>query len=257
MSTTASEPLVLPLPPLDKHCSYNPCPTFGESDGEAKHRCSLCKGVSYCGQRCQKLDWKENHRWNCSPLAIDNDKAFLEPDPEELEELTRVIMHWKEAYDKLPDAEKQKQNKGWKASSMPESKGLLDLQIASGASYSRLPKNHTKYPFRLPIILITRRFLSSMFHPPLPPALERIPDMLCRMGREIVAPNYYPRMHGPKIIRKPADLSSGEYGTILDWMPVALLEHGIKGEVKEWGDRWIALATAEKLLWTDDGVATL
>ncbi|KAG2015249.1 hypothetical protein CC2G_008536 [Coprinopsis cinerea AmutBmut pab1-1] len=136
MSTTASEPLVLPLPPLDKHCSYNPCPTFGESDGEAKHRCSLCKGVSYCGQRCQKLDWKENHRWNCSPLAIDNDKAFLEPDPEELEELTRVIMHWKEAYDKLPDAEKQKQNKGWKASSMPESKGLL------GASGRRDPHSY-------------------------------------------------------------------------------------------------------------------
>ncbi|EAU91849.1 hypothetical protein CC1G_04616 [Coprinopsis cinerea okayama7 len=253
MSTTSSsEPLVLPLPAQDTGCGYPLCPNEEEDEPvEAQFRCSVCKNESYCGLRCQKLDWK-NHKWICSPLAIDSNTAFLKHDPEELEELTQVIRRWKEAFVKIPDSEKKK--KGWKASSMPESQELLNFNIASGASYTRLPKDHTKRPFRLPITLIIRRFLSSMLLPPIPSALETVPDSICKLGEGARLPHGWGKMYGPKVVHKPADLSPGEYETVVDLIPIMFVEQDMEGELKEWGDRWLALSLARKMLWNDDGV---
>lgn len=32
--------------------------------------CSRCKGVNYCGQIHQRIDWKSSHKKNCSPTSI-------------------------------------------------------------------------------------------------------------------------------------------------------------------------------------------
>ncbi|EFI28084.1 hypothetical protein CC1G_14111 [Coprinopsis cinerea okayama7 len=60
-------------------------------------------------------------------------------------------------------------------------------------------------------------------------------------------------MYGPKVVHKPADLSPGEYETVVDLIPM-FVEQDMEGELKEWGDRWLALSLARKMLWNDDGV---
>ena len=35
--------------------------------GNKSHWCSICKGVSYCSQHCQRQHWKESHRNECWP----------------------------------------------------------------------------------------------------------------------------------------------------------------------------------------------
>ena len=44
---------------LPHYCSLESCGKLS-----AKQRCTRCKNVWYCDEKCQKLDWKQ-HKINC------------------------------------------------------------------------------------------------------------------------------------------------------------------------------------------------
>jgi len=47
------------------------CASCGRASGESGkplQRCGKCKQIHYCSQECQKLDWKEDHKFMCNFL---------------------------------------------------------------------------------------------------------------------------------------------------------------------------------------------
>eukprot|EP01083_Nonionella_stella_P198291 728158_1 len=47
---------------------YPPCDVCGK-EFEGKLRCSMCHCAFYCGQECQKADWKKKHKKECAKMA--------------------------------------------------------------------------------------------------------------------------------------------------------------------------------------------
>jgi hypothetical protein len=67
---------------------------------------------------------------------------------------------------------------------------------------------------------------------------------------ELQYPSHMAAIYGPKVVARPADLSSGEYETIAQLLPMVLMEvymakSGGGGEM----DRWMNLSTVYRTLW--------
>ncbi|EAU91866.1 hypothetical protein CC1G_04633 [Coprinopsis cinerea okayama7 len=249
MSSSATTPdtTVLPAPKPSGYCEFDDCPDV-EEGAVAKSRCSVCKDYSYCSQKCQKLHWKQHHKWGCSSLVVEKDKAFLEPDPEELKKLEDVVVRWHAAFEKLP--RETPSSRAWKASSLPESQELLQLEIPSGSSYTRLPQDHTTYPFRLPLTLIARRFTSEMLSSLSPEARTVLGGYITTCGHNPPKP-HFTKIYGPKVVGKPADLAPGEYNFWMTLAPYMTIQDFGVCEFGEWEVRMRALATARVFLWDD------
>ncbi|KAH6904491.1 hypothetical protein BKA70DRAFT_1296951 [Coprinopsis sp. MPI-PUGE-AT-0042] len=237
----------LPTPPSQGFCEYADCPDM-DSDPEANSRCSVCKYQEYCSQRCQKLDWKRLHKYGCSSLTVDPQRAFLAPDAEELEKMIQWALRWFSAFEKL--SKEVTGNRRWKASSMPESKELLDMRIESASTYTRLPKDHMSRPFRLPLVLISRRFSSEMFEPLTEEARKVLGDYLTTCGHNPPG-GKFTKVYGPKLMRKPADLAPDEYNFWITFAPIVTGQDYGVCQFKEWQLRCRALATARVFLWED------
>lgn len=241
----------LPHPPSGSDgCEFVNCPDWGE-DPEAKSRCSVCKYQAYCSQRCQKGDWKHLHKYGCSSLIVDPDKAFLAPDANELENMVQWALRWLTAFEKLPHSVPA--NRSWKASTMPESKELLDMMISSGATYTRLPKDYDKRPFRLPLVLIARRFSSEMFQPLSEDARKVLGDYITTCGQNTLGK--FTKVYGPKLMSKPADLAPDEYNFWMTLAPIVTAQDYGVCAFEEWPIRCRALATARAFLWEDGAPA--
>jgi len=87
--STISPPLVVLRSQLDRDNPYYPtqapednsrwradivvgrdCPVCAVCGGRGDKMCSRCKGVSYCGEKHQKLDWKTGHKEQCKEGAV-------------------------------------------------------------------------------------------------------------------------------------------------------------------------------------------
>ncbi|KAE9399764.1 hypothetical protein BT96DRAFT_820148 [Gymnopus androsaceus JB14] len=235
----------IPVPPSLHECEYIDCPLWDEG-GEADEirRCAVCKYQHYCSQSCQKQDWKK-HKFACSSLTIDQEKAFLIPDEDELRVLTDMMVRWEDAY-------RFSKKASWNVSVMPESQELLGLNIPSGSSYHLLPADQASRPFRLPLILICRRFLSEMLRPLTDEARKILEDYVTICGQN--PPSPYSKVYGPKIMWKPADVSTEEYNFWMTIAPIVASQDYKVCQFPEWTERWRALATCRVFLWDDDNV---
>ncbi|XP_057838204.1 F-box protein At5g50450 [Cryptomeria japonica] len=58
-------------------CCYSKCGR-PETRRHEFRRCSACGSVNYCSRACQALDWKTNHRYNCTPVDNWDERQGLE-----------------------------------------------------------------------------------------------------------------------------------------------------------------------------------
>jgi len=51
-------------------CSNEPCSATARQKGLQKlQACGQCKAIWYCSTKCQKEDWKKNHKKVCKPVV--------------------------------------------------------------------------------------------------------------------------------------------------------------------------------------------
>lgn len=50
--------------------------TFSPDGAKYVYRCGGCRRLLYCDERCQKLDWRERHRYECQQATTDPDFIF-------------------------------------------------------------------------------------------------------------------------------------------------------------------------------------
>ncbi|KAF9068894.1 hypothetical protein BDP27DRAFT_764420 [Rhodocollybia butyracea] len=203
MSVTVEQ--LIPLPE-----AYTECEACGEEDEDVTLlRCSRCKNKFYCSERCQRSDWK-THRFDCSELPVAGDAlAILSCDSELQTEVARVIQslkQWRDASDRNAKANKEA------LKGLQESQDILEWekQLPTAFQYSHSPALHQKHVFRKPLMLIARLLFSYSIA--VLPADEK--TALTKYIASTDFPSSFPQLYAPKVVARPAKLSSGEYETL-------------------------------------------
>jgi len=199
-------------------CEFAMCPlqdyiSDSESDVEKKSlmRCSTCKNRFYCSAQCQKGDWKE-HKWNCSVLPVGGLPAatVVEIDDEFRTEVKRVV----EILTEVADASKDKQKKR----SAPMLAPLLKInsELPDRLRYKRAVQDSDEFKYRLPILTACRLLLVDYISALDEAHRQEFEGFFAKLS----VPTSYCELYGPKIVGRPADLSSGEYSIISQLMPM-------------------------------------
>ncbi|EJD50561.1 hypothetical protein AURDEDRAFT_182461 [Auricularia subglabra TFB-10046 SS5] len=218
-----------------------------EDDSDKLLRCGTCKNHFYCSAKCQKKDWNA-HKHNCSSLPL-GELAYLDPlDDEQAtklnEEVHRValLLHeWEKAFDEQGRAARA-EGKPFRASELPQTKLLLDLNLApeySSAAYKRLPPEHQTHPYRTPIVLLTRLFLIHLMTPSPSNTIAAVEQLRRTLATWQLPYGPGAQVWAPKFATRPGDLSPGEYAQLsimaqtlnfLEWFKPAVKGDGNDGE---------------------------
>lgn len=102
-----------------------------------------------------------------------------------------------------------------------------------------------KHVYRTPLMLISRLFLMHL--------VATLPahnlKALANKAGDIQMPSHVPRVFGPKLVARPADLSPGEYDTLMRvCVPLLFLDDSIGLDEAE-KEKWLRLCLARKELW--------
>ncbi|KAK0501527.1 hypothetical protein EDD18DRAFT_1143108 [Armillaria luteobubalina] len=224
---------------------------WGDEYGEGEvilRRCAQCKNQFYCSEGCQRKDWK-THKYNCSPLYDDTTPATIPRDQEsedEIQHMGKILADWMKAFEAQGEAVETRQ---WKGSTLPEAAAFLEVAPSPHfPPYKReIPKPRTK-KYRLPLVLMARLFLNDLVGKLSPEAKETLAGYISVINM----PSGHAKLYGPKIMGRPADLSSGEYVSFVASAPIITMqEYGTCSFSKECQERWRNLATAKLFLWDD------
>jgi hypothetical protein len=223
--------------------------------------------MSYDSQSetCQLKDWNR-HKYNCSVLPPEGlTRATITCDEEmqfEVDRITSLLKRWKS---ELPE----EKSKGLKpnfnlAARLPEAKAILgafiyeshhsnatddvplDLKIPERFHYSRLPPDHKKFPYRVPLMLITRLFLLHLIATLSDEMLVQFRDYLGRCTNTM--PSSMAQVFPPKVFSRPADLSPGEYDTLARLFGTMITANGDPFNCDR-EKKWFTLATANVYLY--------
>ncbi|KAH8099891.1 hypothetical protein BXZ70DRAFT_225220 [Cristinia sonorae] len=216
------------LPPAHDECES--CHRM-EDEGITLRRCSTCKTKFYCSERCQLKDWK-SRKFDCSLLPIGtleyrtalSDDAQAQLDAE-VQRVSELLYAWEQACEEYTEGS---QNSAVALSkvSLPEDQLIKDINqnLAapySSATYTRVPKDHKTYPFRLSLALITRLFLIHITTPSASISEESI-QYLETLLSGVQGPD---PMWAPKYLCLPGALSPGEYDLLAQMLPVYARVH--------------------------------
>lgn len=121
----------------------------------------------------------------------------------------------------------------------------LELTLPSSFAYAPLPPSHGQYPFRVPLVLIGRLFLMDLVASVSSTGLEELAKSLDM----VELPSHIPRVFGPKVISRPADLSPGEYENLGFATMIQMSMNPALGLGQVEIERWISLRLAHMKLW--------
>ncbi|RDB23906.1 hypothetical protein Hypma_009006 [Hypsizygus marmoreus] len=205
-------------------------------------RCSVCKNQFYCSTACQNKDWSK-HKHNCSVLPAEGlIPAKIEHKDElhaEVERVAAMLKAWMVADNKYETENADKDKIG--SLRLTETTAIRDLEIPEVFSYTRLPPQHDKFPFRTPLTLATRLFYIDLVASLSARTLLHFESRLA----QVHLPSQVPRIYGPKVVARPGDLSPGEYQTLGHLYIAVLFDQKLRVDF----ERWAALAGAIKKLW--------
>jgi hypothetical protein len=102
------------------------------------------------------------------------------------------------------------------------------------------------FPYRRPITSLIRLFLVRLVLRMSPEHQNAFIAVFDKNSTTI--PGSFPQIYGPKVIARPADLSSGEYSMFGTLMPMYVMTDA-KWTDPSAKDEWMALAVASKRLW--------
>ncbi|KAJ7784413.1 hypothetical protein B0H16DRAFT_1681817 [Mycena metata] len=199
--------------------------------------------------KCQKSDWKE-HQWNCSVLPVDGVPAAtaIEIDEEFKAEVARMVAILTE----VATLEEIKDEKAKLTAPMLAPLLKITSELPERLHYKQRIHNSDKFKYRLPLLTACRLILIDYVTSKLDSEARR--KQYEAFFKELMMPTHHCELYGPKIVARPADLSSGEYESLGSLMqmfeilgmedPEAKKEETVAAaeENEPAGMRWIWLA---------------
>jgi hypothetical protein len=203
--------------------------------------------------RCQKADWKKEHKFGCSPLNGPLPPPAYTPEQleEEVQRASTLLQDW------LAKANENKESK-----TLPEGTQRIRGTSAFSSSarvliqgsehvlppelvFPRECQDDATYPYRRVLASLTRLFLvRHIGH--MSPAARAAFSARWQSQALHMPPSSCP-LYGPKLAARPGELAPGEYAQLLQIMPVLVMDDSVDQATR---DRWIALCVAQKKLYS-------
>ncbi|TCD66502.1 hypothetical protein EIP91_001278 [Steccherinum ochraceum] len=214
-----ADPRLNRLPPADDVC----CVCYEEAD--RMMRCSTCRNMFYCSQKCQKKDWSKDKQPHKNAYTHAHKHPIEGQAHQDLEDevhrVAEILQKWMDAYE--PYLADTKNNDVWKTGGLPEDLLIRDIQLSSAYSsdtYKRVPEGHPTYAYRLPTTLIARLFLIHLATPSPTRTTSDLRKLENWLGAIPPFPNAPTKLWPPKLLCRPGELSPGEYDAVLSVLPV-------------------------------------
>ncbi|EIM83597.1 uncharacterized protein STEHIDRAFT_141295 [Stereum hirsutum FP-91666 SS1] len=242
-STGTFSPTAKLCRPKENRDDCQVCSKTPEGD-ESLKRCSICKNRFYCSSRCQKRDWKK-HKVDCSLLPSEPIELPISFVP--VEELDAEVARSREmlgrVWNELEEAEKAGPLSKAQARELPVIKDLAAYTLSPSLTY---PNPNSLPPLSHTTASITRLFFlheiahirqKSSSDEDFAKALEPLETFFDTLQM----PSDFPQLLGTKVVRRPGELSSGEYHILKQVIIMKMIPDN-----KESADKWYELLKVTK-----------